>query len=837
MPVPAHTRENWLTRAHSRTGTTIQSNYSPLFDMDTDTDSILQQPDVALSGESLLFEDVEHVQGLEHARDDRASDMGEKLPVELTANDVKREQPEVQLDTDKNRSARRSASPFPQYIKADSGITSPRAAASSLSMVVQHRNHENVIPNALQSPRSLIPRPVRENSAFANKEESISPPAFRRGKVFPKKDNQHIAVSLTAKGQPRTTKTNSSLDGKPGQPSVLASEIPRGNGTRKYSTPKSMTVGAQGTIENFSHPCTPAGFKRDPGSGTQNHMGSVSGFSSHEDELVVSSSGSNYALGVSSSSATQNIYHPDYSKLNLGHARSIFIEERSVPLVEGPSVHLFGTADEEVRNKLHNYTSILPEGRESSRHVPNAIQNAGEPCHTSQTNRNGANSDQDLVCHLYDTIDRLKHENRQARRSAQSILPYRWQCLHRVTCVDEKGGDEEDFRIFLDEPQHMQGDQGSSHLSGRLPVSNIELYIERHPEIAFLVWKSYTCDNHEPDGRVKRGSRVEASSLEIPAPKESIDVVCEVLEAALHEVYNIDPGSLDEGFLAPYLFVYNGRASQEQAISRLSESGRQQIRVFMDFIKANYDAEYDEADAVFVKGFILPRFVPYLFIPGTIVVQENDGQDVAYMIVKSPVELDPRLDSPSLNTIPTPYAVNTGLTKAAKQKQQQWSVKAWSWSYNGSFQQTETKLVIKCPASHPESKLIQELNVYPLKYADSSLKQRLRERGEKFWACRFRQYVNCNSVNLNAEDSNVRILGLYFILCIWLLICGQIDSRFMVDIATYKKMHPDAAISRSEMRDDIEVGGMALDQPSNKEYLLLMPPKVLGYNMKEKKWG
>ena len=57
----------------------------------------------------------------------------------------------------------------------------------------------------------------------------------------------------------------------------------------------------------------------------------------------------------------------------------------------------------------------------------------------------------------------------------------------------------------------------------------------------------------------------------------------------------------------------------------------------------------------------------------------------------------------------------------------------------------------------------------------------------------------------------------------------------MVDIATYKKMHPDALISSSKMRDDMGTEEMTLDRPSRNEDLLLMPAKIrIQHERKEK---
>ena len=582
------------------------------------------------------------------------------------------------------------------------------------------------------------------------------------------RDNQHVAGNLSAKVETRKLRVSTLLDGKVRHHFIPANGSWGRNGIEKHPTMKSITADAQGVIHEFFDPCTPAAILHGSDSMPQKHVRSASILSSHGSGRSASLHGSHHALGKRNYLENRNVCRSNCSESIAGRVRSCSATEEPAPLIKDSLGDLFSKAGEDVENQFE-HDSPLKKGSESSYHVPEGDSNTGEPSHATKTliDRETSNHpDHDLVRYLYDTIDRLKHESKRSRTSAESVLPHRWQYLHRVTCRYE-----EESSAYLDKPQYIHGDQGSSHLLGRLPVLNIDLYIERHPQIAFLVYQDYACDNHEPSKRVKTGSKLDNSSQGIPTPKESIHVVCKVLEAALNDIYNIDLNSSGTGYKtrdtdaeqeisAPYLFVYNGRASQRQRTPCLDKSGRQQIGVFMDFIKANYDAEYDEADTMFANGRISPRFVPFLFTPNTIVVGKEDGQDMAYMAVESPVELDLHPKSPSFKVVHASHASNTESTKVKKQKRQHWSLRAWSWSYDGNFQRTDTELFVNYPESHSESKLIQELNVYPLKYADSILRKRLRERGRKFWECRSRKYVACNSMSSKAEESNVSLRDL-----------------------------------------------------------------------------
>ena len=59
----------------------------------------------------------------------------------------------------------------------------------------------------------------------------------------------------------------------------------------------------------------------------------------------------------------------------------------------------------------------------------------------------------------------------------------------------------------------------------------------------------------------------------------------------------------------------------------------------------------------------------------------------------------------------------------------------------------------------------------------------------------------------------------------------------MIDITTYKKMHPEAAISNKLLRNYLEPKVMDSEEPPDGDFLLLLPPNIFGFDMLEKKWG
>jgi hypothetical protein len=58
----------------------------------------------------------------------------------------------------------------------------------------------------------------------------------------------------------------------------------------------------------------------------------------------------------------------------------------------------------------------------------------------------------------------------------------------------------------------------------------------------------------------------------------------------------------------------------------------------------------------------------------------------------------------------------------------------------------------------------------------------------------------------------------------------------MVDLATFYKMHP-GKLPENRLIDHLGPEATAKEHPPGGEFLLLLPPKVQGFNMQEKKWG
>lgn len=138
------------------------------------------------------------------------------------------------------------------------------------------------------------------------------------------------------------------------------------------------------------------------------------------------------------------------------------------------------------------------------------------------------------------------------------------------------------------------------------------------------------------------------------------------------------------------------------------------------------------------------------------------------------------------------------------------------WEYDGVFQKSDEKLNVSLSASDEQPQPISDLNVFPIQHATEGELESLRERGRKFWSCRNMQYVSYTGWDSNKAEKFT-------------------NARFMIDIATYKKMHADTKTNQRRLRDDLGDDVSTADPPSE-DFLLLLPHTFLGFNMQEKKW-
>ena len=361
-------------------------------------------------------------------------------------------------------------------------------------------------------------------------------------------------------------------------------------------------------------------------------------------------------------------------------------------------------------------------------------------------------ADPHLLSSLYGAIERLKSENESLQRLIVTPLPSRWEALHRVICTVDGTRS-----IFLDIPSLLSTGKRETHLQGRLRISDVKLYCEHHADIAFLVYKDYTCDDHGDGLRKERAdydhSKAIDTGIEQDAYKsgESLVIVSHILCKALNEVAMKDiqrrrrypDFDLYSEVQGPYLFYYHDRAFFEQEVAHMREDHRKQLNLFTTYANESFGKEYKEVDELFALGLVSARYVMYLFVPNTILISHIKDQHMAHVLESWPEWRLTPVDSSLVNQDqgPVPEAF----------------LEVSSWEYNGSFRKITTELEFQDGTRLDGAKPIRDLKIYPLRYAEPKVEKLLRDRGRKFWQCRSRNYVCYSGLDNSHEEDSVRI--------------------------------------------------------------------------------
>lgn len=103
------------------------------------------------------------------------------------------------------------------------------------------------------------------------------------------------------------------------------------------------------------------------------------------------------------------------------------------------------------------------------------------------------------------------------------------------------------------------------------------------------------------------------------------------------------------------------------------------------------------------------------------------------------------------------WAVNGNESNESKRRDVQHfkvalTIKGSYWEYDGCFQKSSSNFNVELATvvGHPQP--IQNLPIYPLKYADEGALPRLMERGRKFWEYRHMKYVSYTGWDFNRAE-------------------------------------------------------------------------------------
>lgn len=445
---------------------------------------------------------------------------------------------------------------------------------------------------------------------------------------------------------------------------------------------------------------------------------------------------------------------------------------------------------------------------------------------------------------------------------------------------------------------HPEWTQGYRSVVSRIPVRNLDLFLERNKNVIFIVYRDF---NLAPP---KTAAKHKPSSPQ--HTRESIHPVSRQLRKTLEMMLKHD-WRYKSMFLefrrkremdAPYLFIYHHRTYWKDILAHCPYSVREHLNLVATYVSKNYGKEYMAADALFAGRKVSAEYIQYLFQPGDILISRSAGQyrglvarswpqDSGHVhrhpqppmhqpnsSVDSDINSDSALDSSSSSDVDisdnkmkssveaveherdllqhffrrirpgtASKAENNNKPVSTESSDKQFEVKIWQWSFDGDFKRVEGNIMLRLSQSTDNDPSrakewnMHDLDVYPLKFAPQSLVQKLRRRGMMFWKCRKRCLVSYHETNADAQDEVRRFPSNETLFEEYMLTFAKTDERFMIDFPTFRKLHSENKSYVIHISvDTMTQAEMEQEEPPDKAFYYLVPLQTKGFNLRTKKW-
>ncbi|KAH8664768.1 P-loop containing nucleoside triphosphate hydrolase protein [Ilyonectria robusta] len=406
-------------------------------------------------------------------------------------------------------------------------------------------------------------------------------------------------------------------------------------------------------------------------------------------------------------------------------------------------------------------------------------------------------------------------EEPPTRERTMDIIPpttLKTMVIHAVRCdsaLSGHGGHNSET-VYLDQPRLFKGDSRASALRGQVELpDDIDEYLETYDDVNLIIRRRYDCFNFHAQCEElferlpqpihpRLPPNVRSYFYILPndsdfAPSYGEDLIpSRELARAMDtlSVHDVTFAGWQTNFSPPYLQLYqNATLLMSIAQNFLNKSGLSCVEQLIRYITETSGLEYEEADELFSQGLVNEKHLAKLFKSNDILVRFEEGHAVACVSTKCTFH---QTTYPSLT--------------------------CYSWAFDGRFYKVESRLTVQWPFNARGSIPITSLPIYPLKFdSTKELETTLRNRGAMFWACRKGHFVGYDApkASFDIQVSN---------------------ARYMIDMETYRELH--GLNQNEEIRPESDLDKESMDQevPPEDPFLLLLPAKVRGYGLHDKKW-
>lgn len=218
---------------------------------------------------------------------------------------------------------------------------------------------------------------------------------------------------------------------------------------------------------------------------------------------------------------------------------------------------------------------------------------------------------------------------------------------------------------------------------------------------------------------------------------EYIVLSSDALKRALDTLHKSIPRSDLEGVLAdklesPYEYFYHHHAHLRELSRQLPSQDQQLVSLLLNYIVGSQRTNFEDADAMFARGYVSQAHFGKLFKTSDIVVRNESGGPRAYKI-----------------------------ESIGEEDKESVSIQCWAWDFDGQFYKSKLEVTVAYPFGFKEIP-ISSLALWPLRLDNTGVSEQLRERGMMFWTLRQKRLVHYDApVSDTFELRTVRDLFLY----------------------------------------------------------------------------
>jgi len=324
-----------------------------------------------------------------------------------------------------------------------------------------------------------------------------------------------------------------------------------------------------------------------------------------------------------------------------------------------------------------------------------------------------------------------------------------WKTLYRIG---------KSKRLYLGEPEWMHAERGIK-LRASMPLKDLDLYLERHPELSFIHFKDYALSHFDDSSDLYSIDEVEEDPDVLPPPRptsESIQFMSPELISAVDDLLTATPGfykafpnyELEDEIEAPYMAFYFLYPHLPDLLTKLPRESQAQLAVLVKFLEQTSFPLYQEVLASLEKGEISSAHLSFLVKPGDIIVRLEPYVQAfmvtGWLFLKPVIDfVQKRKDKKRKKALAA--AAAAGLSEWGEEEGEEealgkgvkvltYSVMSWRWMgrNDGYVARVTFPMDLKVQVKRGCMLTISDMTWFPIRYASPEVVQLLTERGKRY---------------------------------------------------------------------------------------------------------